>query len=54
MMSSGVICGKFDKAKMLASVAKDTGDITFGEASQPQDTWATRLTGWTRKDGSPY
>ena len=32
MMSSGVITGKFDKAKMLASVAKDTGDITFGEA----------------------
>lgn len=30
MMSSGVITGKFDKAKMLASVAKDTGDITFG------------------------
>ncbi|NCC68790.1 MAG: Zn-dependent hydrolase [Clostridia bacterium] len=32
MMSSGVICGKFDKSRMLASVAKDTGDITFGEA----------------------
>ncbi|MPM27597.1 N-carbamoyl-L-amino-acid hydrolase [bioreactor metagenome] len=32
MMSSGVITGKFDKAAMLASVAKDTGDITFGEA----------------------
>ncbi|HEX3038477.1 MAG TPA: Zn-dependent hydrolase [Oscillospiraceae bacterium] len=31
MMSSGVITGKFDKAAMLASVAKDTGDITFGE-----------------------
>lgn len=32
MMSSGVIAGKFDKAEMLASVAKDTGDISFGEA----------------------
>lgn len=32
MMSSGVITGKFDKAKMLASVAKDAGDMTFGEA----------------------
>lgn len=32
MMSSGVIAGKFDKAEMLASVARDTGDITFGEA----------------------
>jgi beta-ureidopropionase / N-carbamoyl-L-amino-acid hydrolase len=32
MMSSGVITGKFDKAAMLASVAKDTGDVTFGEA----------------------
>lgn len=32
MMSSGVVTGKFDKAAMLASVAKDTGDITFGEA----------------------
>lgn len=32
MMSSGVITGKFDKAAMLSSVAKDTGDVTFGEA----------------------
>lgn len=32
MMSSGVITGKFDKAAMLASIAKDTGDVTFGEA----------------------
>lgn len=32
MMSSGVITGKFKKEDMLASVAKDTGDITFGEA----------------------
>jgi len=32
MMSSGVVTGKFDKAAMLASIAKDTGDITFGEA----------------------
>lgn len=32
MMSSGVITGKFRKEDMLASVAKDTGDITFGEA----------------------
>lgn len=30
MMSSGVITGKFDKARMLAS--KDTEGITFGEA----------------------
>ncbi|KHO38549.1 allantoate amidohydrolase [Clostridium tetani] len=30
MMSSGVITGKFDKSKMLAS--KDTEGITFGEA----------------------
>lgn len=30
MMSSGVITGKFDKAKMLAS--KDTEGMTFGEA----------------------
>lgn len=30
MMSSGVITGKFDKAKMLAS--KDTEGLTFGEA----------------------
>lgn len=32
MMSSGVICNKFDKAKMLASKDRQTGDITFGEA----------------------
>ncbi|SHL46486.1 N-carbamoyl-L-amino-acid hydrolase [Anaerocolumna jejuensis DSM 15929] len=32
MMSSGVICGKFDKAEMLASVAKDIPGYTFGEA----------------------
>lgn len=32
MMSSGVICGKFDKAAMLASVAKDKPGYTFGEA----------------------
>ncbi len=32
MMSSGVICGKFDKEKMLASVAKDIPDYTFGDA----------------------
>ncbi len=32
MMSSGVICGKFDKAEMLASVAKDVPGYTFGEA----------------------
>ncbi len=32
MMSSGVICGKFDKAAMLASVAKDIPGYTFGEA----------------------
>jgi amidase, hydantoinase/carbamoylase family len=32
MMCSGILTGKFDKAAMLASVAKDTGDITFGEA----------------------
>ncbi|NLI20544.1 MAG: Zn-dependent hydrolase [Clostridiales bacterium] len=32
MMSSGVICGKFDKQKMLASVAKDRPGYTFGEA----------------------
>lgn len=32
MMSSGVICGKFDKAAMLASVAKDEPGYTFGEA----------------------
>lgn len=32
MMSSGVICGKFPKEKMLASVAKDVPGYTFGEA----------------------
>ncbi len=32
MMSSGVICGKFSKEKMLASVAKDIPGYTFGEA----------------------
>ena len=32
MMSSGVICHKFDKQKMLASVAKDMPGYTFGEA----------------------
>ena len=32
MMSSGVICGKFDKAAMLASEAKDIPGYTFGEA----------------------
>ena len=32
MMSSGVVCGKFDKAAMLASVAKDTPGYTFEEA----------------------
>lgn len=32
MMSSGVICGKFPKEKMLASVAKDIPGYTFGEA----------------------
>lgn len=32
MMSSGVICGKFSKEKMLASVAKDVPGYTFSEA----------------------
>ena len=32
MMSSGVICGKFDKNTMLASVAKDEPGYTFGDA----------------------
>jgi N-carbamoyl-L-amino-acid hydrolase len=32
MMSSGVVCGKFDKAAMLASEAKDQPGLTFGEA----------------------
>ncbi len=32
MMSSGVICGKFNKAEMLASVAKDKPGYTFEEA----------------------
>jgi len=32
MMSSGVICHKFDKAAMLASVAKDKPGYTFGQA----------------------
>lgn len=32
MMSSGVLCGKFDKSEMLASVAKDVPGYTFGEA----------------------
>ena len=32
MMSSGVICHKFEKAKMLASVAKDVPGYIFGEA----------------------
>lgn len=34
MMSSGVICGKFDKTAMLASVAKDKPSYTFGQALQ--------------------
>ncbi len=32
MMSSGVICGKFDKETMLASVAKDIPGYTFADA----------------------
>jgi N-carbamoyl-L-amino-acid hydrolase len=32
MMSSGVICGKFDKEAMLASVAKDKPGYTFKDA----------------------
>ena len=32
MMSSGVICGKFDKAAMLASIAKDKPGYTFEQA----------------------
>ncbi len=32
MMSSGVICGKFDKAGMLKSHAKDMPGLSFGEA----------------------
>lgn len=32
MMSSGVICNKFDKEKMLASEAKDIPGYTFGQA----------------------
>jgi N-carbamoyl-L-amino-acid hydrolase len=32
MMSSGVICGKFDKETMLASQAKDIQGYTFGDA----------------------
>ncbi len=32
MMSSGVICGKFDKAEMLASEAKDQPGYTFFDA----------------------
>jgi beta-ureidopropionase / N-carbamoyl-L-amino-acid hydrolase len=32
MMSSGVVCGKFDKAAMLASEARDMPGFTFGEA----------------------
>lgn len=32
MMSSGVICGKFDKDKMLASEAKDIPGYTFKDA----------------------
>ncbi len=32
MMSSGVVCGKFNKKTMLASQAKDIPGYTFGEA----------------------
>lgn len=32
MMSSGVVCGKFDKEMMLQSVAKDIPGYTFAEA----------------------
>ncbi|WP_312425911.1 Zn-dependent hydrolase [Lacrimispora sp.] len=32
MMSSGVVCGKFNKEAMLASQAKDIPGYTFGEA----------------------
>ena len=32
MMASGVICGKFDRNAMLASVAKDDPALTFGMA----------------------
>ena len=32
MMASGVVCGKFEKDRMLASVAKDVPGLTFGQA----------------------
>jgi len=32
MMSSGVVCGKFEKAAMLESEAKDVPGLTFGKA----------------------
>lgn len=37
MMSSGVICGKFEKAAMLASEARDMPGFTFGEALEQSD-----------------
>ncbi len=50
MMSSGVICNKFDKAAMLASVAKDKPGYTFGQALAESGcigSEANRLTGDT-------
>lgn len=47
MMSSGVICGKFDKASMLASEAKGTPGLTFGgalEKSGYKGSEANRMT----------
>jgi N-carbamoyl-L-amino-acid hydrolase len=32
MMGSGVVCGKFDRAAMLKSYAKDMPGLSFSEA----------------------
>lgn len=37
MMSSGVVCGKFNKETMLASQAKDIPGYTFGEALEKSE-----------------
>lgn len=49
MMSSGVICGKFNKETMLASQAKDIPGYTFGEALEKKAVLKEgKKTGWTR------
>ncbi len=46
MMSSGVVCGKFNKETMLASQAKDIPGYTFGELWRTADLKERKETGW--------